>query len=108
MEGPSIDPGTGYIYPEFLPPGYGGSSNSDAILVEAQANAVDALNNYIARYDNAAPGSRFDIDCSAGQPLRASLFVGSERTDVFFDYKMVAEPSQATGYAIDDDGWIPI
>lgn len=115
------NPATGKAYPADLPidvpggvAGYDGSaSNTDAIVQEVLAQTTDAIRYNIATYDNAATGARFEIDCSAtgpygGQPLRASLFTGTQRTDVFFDYLMLTPASFATGYGINNDGWIPI
>lgn len=121
MKGPSLNPATLQIWPEQLPINVPGgvagydtaATNVGAILSQAHDDAVDQIRSYIATPDNAVPGSRFERDCSAsgpygGQPERADFFEGTERTDVFFDYKMLTQPSNAAGYAIDDDGWIPI
>jgi len=57
-------------------------------------------------YVNAIAGQRFDVPCPGGiQPLRNTL---STRTDIFFDYLMIAQPKDAAtfpGYAIIGDGW---
>lgn len=62
--------------------------------------------NRVNTYTNAVPGARFDVKCIGGvQPLRNTL---STRTDIFFDYLMVAQPKDAAtfpGYAIIGDGW---
>lgn len=52
-------------------------------------------------FATALAGSRYDIPCPGGvQPNRPSA-----RTDIFFDWLMIAEPSQAAGKAIPGDGW---
>ena len=114
MRGPALDPATLKIYPEFLPIdvvggvasyGSGSALNETAILSEAQANAVDAITNYIAGYGNVASGSRLDVITTGGVlPPRPSA-----RTDVRFDVFM--DPSWGTpdfageGY-LNMDSWV--
>lgn len=79
-----------------------GTADVAAAVGRNAANGVAGLDSdSLLTYATAAPGSRFDLPCPGGvQPLRPSA-----RTDIFFDWLMVAAPTQGSGYAIDGDGW---
>lgn len=117
MRGPALDPATLKIYPEFMPIGPGGvqaygegaAVNASAILEEAQANAVDAMTNYVAGYGNVAPGTRLPVKCVGGVLLDRP----SDRTDISFDVFMDpswlppgGEPDFAAGGYLNMDSWV--
>lgn len=106
MQGPAIDPGTGKIYPEFIPDGLVGVGGdfSDAIA-EAQLNTISYVAAYQRTFANLMPGEIMPVYCRGGvQPQRLTI---TARTDVYIAYVMPGVPVIGGLYGIEGDGHIP-